>query len=177
VWKSRGLCICWPPRPCVRTVLTYRLWVSDMSGCSLTQWTISASSCTPSSLSCHRIDPVWPPIHSGSHRVLLPVPAVLRGSSAVSRGVHSMCCGFIPVFLENLVVIVMWNVHLHAKNFLRYFLVRSIYQWNINYIRVVLSVWLFMFQRKAAIKDYFESSEDFPAKILGIQRQGWHAST
>jgi hypothetical protein len=29
-----------------------------------------------------------------------------------------------------------------------------------------------MFQRKAAIKDYFESSEDFPAKILGIQRQG-----
>ena len=141
-----------------------------MSGRSLTQWTINASSCTPSSLSCRQIDLVWPPIHSGSHRVLLPVPAALRGSSAVSRGVHSVCCGFIPVFPKNLIGLVLWNMHLHTKLFLHHFLVRNIYQWNINHIHVVMSVWLFMFQRKAAIKGYyFESSEDFLAKILGIQ--------
>jgi len=34
-----------------------------------------------------------------------------------------------------------------------------------------------MFQRKVPIKEYyFVSSEDFPAKILSIQRWGWNAS-
>jgi hypothetical protein len=83
-----------------------------MSGCSLTRWTTSASSCTRSSPFCHQTGLVWPPIPSGSHRMLLPALAALHGSNVVSRGVHSVCCGSSIVilstwwtfFLENLIV-------------------------------------------------------------------------